>query len=275
MTSIDLQKEWKTAAGVRCMAKTVRNRLLGAGLKSCKARKKSFINKKQRRARLRFAKDHKDWTIEVLSKVIFSDESNFQLCPTPSRLMVRRRPGEAYKPQCLAPTVKFGGGSVMIWGCFSKAGIGQMRYCEGRMNEATYKVILEENLLPSALTMFPNSEECFFQQDNAPCHTARSVKVWMKDHQIRTLSWPAQTPDLNPIENLWNVIKRKMDGHKPSNKAPAGSGSASGSPPSRTCPENLQREAPGWHPGQMPEPPQLAPFDAEEQRLYSELPPDV
>src|SRR4029434_2929927 len=65
----------------------------------------------------------------------------------------------------------------------------------------------------------PNSEECFFQQDNAPCHTARSVKVWMKDHHIRTLSWPAQSPDLNPVEKLWNVIKRKMDGHKPSNKA--------------------------------------------------------
>ena len=56
---------------------------------------------------------------------------------------------------------------------------------------------------------------------------------------------------------------------------PAGSGSASGSPPSQTCPENLQREAPMWHPGQMPEPPQLIPFDVEEQRLYSELPPDV
>ncbi len=84
---------------------------------------------------------------------------------------------------------------------------------------AQYKVVLEENLLPSALTMFPNSEDWFFQQDNAPCHTARSIKVWMEDHQIKTLSWPAQSPDLNPIENLWNVIKRKMDGHKPSNKA--------------------------------------------------------
>ncbi|XP_071401480.1 non-muscle caldesmon-like [Centroberyx affinis] len=57
------------------------------------------------------------------------------------------------------------------------------------------------------------------KQDHAPCHTARSTKVWMEDHQIRTLSWPAQSPDPNPIENLWNVIKRKMDGHKPSNKA--------------------------------------------------------
>ena len=106
--------------------------------------------------------DHKDWTVEDWSKVIFFDESNFQLCPTPGRLMVRLRPGEAYKPQCLAPTVKFGGGSVMIWGYFSKAGIGQICLCEGLMNQATYKVVLEEHLLPSALTMFPNSEDWFF-----------------------------------------------------------------------------------------------------------------
>jgi hypothetical protein len=127
------------------------------------------------------------------------------------------------------------------------------------MIQATYKVVLEENLLPSTLTMFPNSEDCIFQWDNAPCHTARSIKVWMEDHQIKTLSWPAQSPDLNPIENhqiktlswpaqspdlnpienhqiktlswpaqspdlnpienLWNVIKRKMDDHKASKKA--------------------------------------------------------
>jgi hypothetical protein len=87
--------------------------------------------------------------------------------------------------------------------------------------------------------MFPISEDWFFQQDNVSCHTVRSIKVWMEDHQIKTLSWTAQSPDLNPIENpqiktlswtaqspdlnpienLWNVIKRKMDGHKTSNKA--------------------------------------------------------
>ncbi len=70
----------------------------------------------------------------------------------------------------------------------------------------------------SALTMFPNSEDWLFQQDSSPCHTSRSIKVWMEGHQIKTLSWPAQSPDLNHIKHLWNVIKRKMDGHKPQDR---------------------------------------------------------
>ncbi|KAK3572737.1 hypothetical protein QTP86_006987 [Hemibagrus guttatus] len=156
LTSSDLQQQCQTETGVKCMARTVRNSLLHAGLKSYKTRKKPFISEKQRRARLKFAKDHRNWTVADWSKVIFSDESNFQLCPTPGPVMVRRRPGEDYNTQCLAPTVKYGGGSVMIWGSFSKAGIGQICLCEGRMNQAKYRVVLEEHLLPSAKTMFPN-----------------------------------------------------------------------------------------------------------------------
>ena len=219
LTSSDLQKEWKSGCNVNCSARTVRNRLLQVGLKSHRARKKPFINERQRKQRLKFAKDHKDWTVDDWSKVIFSDESNFQLCPTPGRLMVRRRSGEAYRPECLAPTVKHGGGSVMIWGCFSKSGTGKVRLCEERMNQAKYRVVLEEDLLPSAQMLYPNSDDWIFQQDNAPCHTAKSVKSWMEEKNIRILTWPAQSPDINPIENLWNTMKRKMENHKPSNKA--------------------------------------------------------
>ncbi|KAK3573643.1 hypothetical protein QTP86_029970 [Hemibagrus guttatus] len=112
LTSSD-QQQWQTETGVKCTARTVQNRLLHAGLKSYKAKKKPFISEKQRRATLKFAKDHRNWTVADWSQVIFSDESNFQLCPTPGLVMVRRRPGEAYNPQCLAPTVKYGGQCTM------------------------------------------------------------------------------------------------------------------------------------------------------------------
>lgn len=199
-TSRDLKNEWALSRNVTCSARTVRNRLLEAGLKSHRARKKPFINERQRKARLLFAGDHKDWTVDDWAKV-------------------RRKPGEAYKPDSLAPTVKHGGGSVMIWGCFSMGGTGQMQLCEGRMNQVTYRATLENSLLPSAGKLFPASNDWIFQQDNAPCHTARSVKAWMENQNIRTMPWPAQSPDLNPIENLWKIIKLKMENHKPKNKA--------------------------------------------------------
>ena len=139
----------------------------------------------------------------------------FQLCPSPGRLMVR--PGETCKPQCLTPTLKFGGGSAMIWWCFSKAVIGQVCLREGCINQATtYEDILGENLLPSALTMFPNSEDCFFFFGRTmTCHTVRSIK-----HHINIiLGVDGRRPVPSPMDNLWSVIKSKMGGHKPSNKA--------------------------------------------------------
>ena len=217
-TSSDLQKDWESTSNLVCSSRTIRNRLREAGIKSYRAKKKPFINERQRNKRLEFARMHKDWKAEDWAKVIFSDESNFQLLPTPGRLMVWRKPGEAYKPECLAPTVKHGGGSVMIWGCFSMAGTGRIRLCEGRMNQKTYKEVLEEDLLPSAKKLYPDNNDWIFQQDNAPCHTAKSVTTWMEKMNIRTMSWPAQSPDLNPIENLWNNIKEKMREHKPANK---------------------------------------------------------
>uniref|UniRef100_A0A3P8T2P1 Tc1-like transposase DDE domain-containing protein n=1 Tax=Amphiprion percula TaxID=161767 RepID=A0A3P8T2P1_AMPPE len=195
-TSRDLKNEWALSRNVT------------SGLNSHRARKKPFINERQRKTWLLFVGDHKDWTVDDWAKVLFSDESNFQLMPTTANLLAWRKPAEAYKPDCLAPTMKHGCESVTIWGCLSMDGTGQIQL-------ATMK----NSLFPSAGKVFLASNDWIFQQDNAPCHTARSDKAWMENQNIGTMPWPAQSPFLNPIENLWKIIKRKMENQKPKNKA--------------------------------------------------------
>ncbi len=115
-----------------------------------------------------------------------------------SKRYVWRKPGTAHHLSNTVPTVKHGGGSIMLRGCFSAAGTGRLVAIEGKMNAAKYRDILDENLLQSAQDL-RLGRRFTFQQDNDPKHTAKITKEWLSQ-QLCDCSWMAQqSPDLNPI----------------------------------------------------------------------------
>ncbi|KAL0187979.1 hypothetical protein M9458_015078 [Cirrhinus mrigala] len=181
-TREDLVNDLK-AAGTIVTKKTIGNTLRREGLKSCSARKVPLLKKAHEQARLKFANEHLNDSEENWVKVFWSDETKIELFGINSTSRVWRRRNAVYDSKNTIPTVKHGGGNIMLWGCLSAKGTGQLHSIKGTMDRAMYRQILGENLLPP-LKM---GQGWVFQHDNDPKHTAKATKEWLKKKHIKVL----------------------------------------------------------------------------------------
>ena len=139
--------------------------------------------------------------------VMYIDEKKFELIMTPRRKYVWRRINEAYDEGNTQAYTR--SQSVMIWGCFGANGVGDMVLIPTTMNAISYRDILRKNLRSSAKKI-GLKRGWMLLQDNDPKHTSKIVKSELNKMRIKCINHPPQSPDMNPIENLWDHIDRKI-----------------------------------------------------------------
>lgn len=176
---------------------------------------KPLLNKRQITCRFNIAKKCLFMPENEIKSIIFSDESKFNLFYSDGKVSVWREPGTGLKSENLIKTVKHGGASVNVWGCFSYHGVGRLEFIDGIMDAPYYVDILSRNLSSSAALL--GMQKYTFQQDNDPKHTAKLTQAFFDDQEIEVMDWPPHSPDLNPIEHLWALIKIKVAERQPKN----------------------------------------------------------
>lgn len=193
-------------------ARTVDKYLAQEGLRTHVEREKPKLTTERRAARYKFAQEHLHWTIDDWKNVMFSDESVISRIGSYGKKFYRKRPGNM-RPESnpTKRTMQAGGGKIMVWGCMTYNGLGDLCWLPQGLDSQLYVEVLQDYVIASQDYRRLDRGKFIFQQDNAKVHTAKIVKGYFLKSKIRIMNWPSNSPDLNPIELVWGYPKRHLD----------------------------------------------------------------
>ena len=186
-TAASISREVHASHDIKASRKTVSRRLNEIGLFARSPAKKPLISNKNKKIRLSFAQEHVLWTDDQWRNVFFSDESKFNVFGSDGKKFVRRFVGERLNKKCTKKTVKFGGGSVMVFGMISWDGTTDLVRLITRVNGTIYKNMLRDHVIP--ILRNSECENPIFMQDNAPCHKAKHVMEFLKEQNVDVLDY--------------------------------------------------------------------------------------
>ncbi|GFX39748.1 transposable element Tcb2 transposase [Trichonephila clavipes] len=177
------------------------------------------LSRQHRTARLQWCREHHNWTEQDWACVLFSDESRFSLSSDCRRQLIWRESGTAYRPENIQEKDQYPTCSIMVWAGIMINGRTRLHVvANGTMTGQRY---IDEVLLPH-VRLFRGAvgDKFVFMEDNATCHQTLAVQDCLDSDGTQRLVWPARSPDLNPIENVWDALGRQIAGqnYPPTNK---------------------------------------------------------
>ena len=205
----------QAVTGRRLSSKFVRRRLRSLVLNSRRPFRGKNLTTVRRQNRLQWTRRHQRWLQREWTQVVFTDESRFHLSGNDRRIRIWRQRGERYA-NCCVQADRWGGGSVMVWGGISFRHRTPLIIIDGTLTSHRYiNEVLRLTVVP---LLAAHRDVTLFQQVNARPHSTRATMAFLHQQNIATLPWPAFSPDLSPIEHLWDQLGRAVRQRHPQPK---------------------------------------------------------
>ncbi|GFW81416.1 transposable element Tcb2 transposase [Trichonephila clavipes] len=172
------------------------------------------LTSRHRRGRREWATQHVNWRRNEWSNVLFSEESSFPVHPDNRRIFIWRDRGSMNNPAFVHESVRFGGGEVLEYSGISIDGRTDLYINrDGPLTARRYRdEILRPIVVPYAAAI---RDDFILIDDNCRPHCANLVEDFLFEEGIVLMEWPVCSPDMNPIEHVWDALGRRVAGRQP------------------------------------------------------------